>query len=142
MRPTAFATNTLLYWAAQIRETDTVHWPIPEAQLSVIHEDDLAAVVAHVLLSGDYRGQKLVITGPATLTPVEQLEAIGRAVGRPLVFEEISTEAARTQMLSWGLPKPIADGVLGYWGRRVSDPEPVTNTVEALIGRPARTFQS
>jgi len=141
VRPTAFATNTLLYWAGQIQAADAIQWPLPATQLAVIHEGDIAAVIAKVLLTGSYGGQKIVITGPATLTPVEQLEAISQAVGRPLVFEETSVDASRAQMMSWGLPENIADGVLGYWGRRVSDPEPVTDIVETVTGRPARSFQ-
>jgi len=141
VRPTAFATNTLFYWAGQIKAAGAVQWPLPATRLAVIHEGDIAAVIAQVLLNGSYGGRKLLVTGPATLTPVEQLVAISQAIGRPLAYEELSVDVARAQMLGWGLPADIADGVLGYWSRRVSDPEPVTDTVSAVTGRSATSFQ-
>jgi uncharacterized protein YbjT (DUF2867 family) len=139
VRPTAFASNTRLFWAGQVRE-GVLRWPLPTTKLSVIHDGDIAAVIARVILTGAYHGEKLLISGPEQLTPVEELEAIGRAIGRPLRFEELSVEASRAQMLGWGLPAAIADGVLGYWSRRVNDPEPVTNTIEEVTGVKARTF--
>jgi uncharacterized protein YbjT (DUF2867 family) len=141
LRPTAFASNTAVFWSSQIRATGTVRWALPTTQLAVIHDGDIAAVIARVLLSGSYSGQRLLLTGPTTLTPVEELEAISEAIGRPLYFEEITVDAAHAQMLGWGVPEEIVGGVHGYWARRVSDPEPVTDTVEQVTGHKARTFQ-
>jgi uncharacterized protein YbjT (DUF2867 family) len=142
IRPTAFASNTLMFWSDQIRNTGRVQWPLPSARLSVIHDGDIAAVIAQVITSGSYSRQKLLLTGPAVLTPIEELEEIGRAIGRTLIFEEMTVAAARTQMFNWGLPESIADGVLGYWARKVDNPEPLTDTVEQVTGRKARSFQA
>jgi hypothetical protein len=53
---------------------------------------------------------------------------------------EISREEARSQLVAaWGNPD-FVDAALDGWARMVSEPEPVTRTVEEVTGAPARTF--
>jgi len=153
LRPSGFATNTLI-WAPQIRRGDTVRWPYGAARRSLIDERDIAAVAARVLLDGRHAGERHALTGPQPLSQVEQLEVIGEAIGRRLRYEEISPALARQALLrAWGvpriaasllppgtLPRRMADGMLAAWARMTTDPEPVTDTVRAITGRPAHTF--
>ena len=44
-------------------------------------------------------------------------------------------------MVDQGVDHSFADGALAYWGSLVDTPEPVTDTVESLLGRPALTFR-
>ncbi|MFT4439073.1 NAD(P)H-binding protein [Caballeronia sp. 15715] len=140
VRPTAFSSNPLLFWSGQIKSTQSVSWPFPNAKLSLIHESDVAAVVAKGILSDDLVGQKRVITGPESLSQKAELDIIGRELGLPLVYNELSKNQAREQMLSWGMPDAIVIGVLGYWERRTLTAEPVNNAVLDITGRPAQTF--
>lgn len=117
-----------------------MRWPYGEAARSLIHERDIAAVAVRVLTEDGHGGEKYVLTGPEALTQVEQVRAIGEAIGRSLRFEEISPEAARKQMLAGGWPPSLADGALDYWAKLVMEPEPVTHVVEEVTGAPARTF--
>ncbi len=92
-------------------------------------------------LAGEGHGKaKYVLTGPEALTQVEQVHTIGEAIGRPLRFEEIPPEAARQQMVGY-LPPSAVNGALDAWARMVTEPEPVTSTVEDVTGAPARTFR-
>lgn len=74
------------------------------------------------------------------LTQVEQVQIIGERIGRPLRFEEISPEAMRSQLLT-RLPPVVVEDALTYWARLVAEPEPVSPTVEEIIGAPARPFR-
>jgi uncharacterized protein YbjT (DUF2867 family) len=89
---------------------------------------------------GGYDGVVHVLTGPEDITQEEQVHAIGRAVGRPVRYEEIPADAALAQMVADGWPRSFAEHALARWATLVDQPEPVTDTVERLTGATARTF--
>jgi uncharacterized protein YbjT (DUF2867 family) len=89
---------------------------------------------------GGLGGVVHVLTGPEAVTQEEQVHAIGRAVGRPVRYEEIPADAALAQMLADGWPRAFAEHALARWATLVEQPEPVTDTVERLTGTAARTF--
>jgi uncharacterized protein YbjT (DUF2867 family) len=139
LRSGGMATNTL-GWARQVRAESVVRWPYGAAARSLVHEADLAAVGALALRTDDHAGSKYALTGPATITQVEQAQAIGDAIGRPVRYEELSREQAREQMLGWGWPAATVEGALDAWTSMVDNPEEVTSTVEDVTGRPARSY--
>jgi uncharacterized protein YbjT (DUF2867 family) len=97
-------------------------------------------VAIRVLTGYGHGAAKYLLTGPRTLTQVEQVQIIGEVIGRPLRFEEISPEATRSRLLT-RLPPAIVDGALTYWARLVTEPELVSPAVEELTGAPARPFR-
>jgi uncharacterized protein YbjT (DUF2867 family) len=140
LRPGAFATNALGWWAPQIRAGDVVRWPYGDASFAPIHERDIAAVAVRALAEEGHGGAKYVLTGPESLTQARQVHTIGDAIGRPLRFDEISPEAAREPMLALA-PPGIVNVLLDAWAKLVDRPEPVTATVAEVTGAPARTFR-
>ncbi|MEU9891244.1 NAD(P)H-binding protein [Sphaerisporangium sp. NPDC051011] len=139
LRPSGFATNTL-QWAGQIRETGTVRWAYGQARRSLIHERDIAAVGVRAMLEDGHAGAKHVLTGPRSLTQVEQVAAIGEAIGRPVHWEEVPPASLREPMLAAGLPPEMVDAIIAGQAALVTSPEPVTTTVEDVTGAPATTF--
>jgi uncharacterized protein YbjT (DUF2867 family) len=140
LRAGGFAANTLA-WAEQIRTEGVVSWPYGEAGRSLIHERDIAAVAVRALAEDGHASAKYVLTGPEAVSQADQVRTIGEAIGRPVRWEEASPAVARQQLLAaWGNPG-FVDGALGYWATLVAKPEPVTRTVEAVTGSPARTFR-
>jgi uncharacterized protein YbjT (DUF2867 family) len=140
LRPGGFATNTL-WWAPQIRADGVVRWAYGACARASIHERDIAAVAVRVLTGHGHGATKYLLTGPRTLTQVEQVQIIGEVIGRSLRFEEISPEAMRSQLLT-RLPPAVVDGALTYWARLVTEPEVVSPTVEEITGAPARPFRA
>ncbi|MFC4112684.1 NAD(P)H-binding protein [Nonomuraea zeae] len=139
LRPGGFAANTL-GWAEQVRR-GVVRWPYGQAARSLIHEKDIAAVAVHVLTSAGHNGAAYAITGPEQLTQAEQVRLIGEATGREVRWEEQPLDEAREQLLAaWGDPS-FVESALETWGRFVTEPEPTTDTVAKLLGRPALTFR-
>ena len=139
LRAGGFAANTL-GWAEQIRETGAVREIYAKAGRSLIHEADIATVAARALLEEGHVGERYDLTGPAVLTQEEQLWAIGAAIGRDLRWEEITEQEARESMAAQGWSPEFIEGGLAHWASTITDPEPVTDTVERVTGRPARTF--
>lgn len=140
VRAIDFATNTL-GWADQIRR-GVVRLPYGRASRSLIHERDIAEVIAHVLASDGHEGAKYVITGPESLTHIEIVGLIGEAIGRDVRWEELPVEVALPQLTAaWG-DAAFAAARLRAWASLVQSPERVTDDVERVLGRPARTFRS
>jgi uncharacterized protein YbjT (DUF2867 family) len=134
LRPTGFATNTLM-WADQIRESGIVRWPYGQAARSLIHERDIAAVAVRALTGDGHVGARYVLTGPQAITQAEQVHAIGEAVGREIRWDELSREEAEQQ-----LKGAIPETALNTWASFVDTPEVVTSTVKDVTGEPARPF--
>jgi uncharacterized protein YbjT (DUF2867 family) len=138
LRSGGFAANTL-GWAEQIRNGDVVRWFHGAARRSLIHEYDIAAVGVRALTGDGHDGARYHLTGPAALTQVEQVHAIGDAIGRLLKFQELSPdEAART--LFADLPDGVGRSIVDAHAGMVAHPEPVTSAVLDITGTPARTF--
>ena len=138
LRPGMFATNARSWWAPQIRVGDVVRWPYAAAPTAPIHERDIAAVAVRALLEAGHDGADYVLTGPQSLSQLEQVATIGDVIGRSLRFEEISPERARRE-----LPAPafVVNMLLAAWAGAIGQPAFVTSTIAEITGRPARTFR-
>ncbi|MEU0566945.1 hypothetical protein ABZ297_16375 [Nonomuraea sp. NPDC005983] len=133
-----FATNTL-QWAASIRAEGVVRDPFPEAQVAAVHEADIAAVAVRALLDPGHQGAVHVLTGSRSVTQREQAELIGAAIGRRVEFAELDVEDYRRTLARWG-PLEVADALVRHMVEAVDRPALVTNAVQEVTGRPARSF--
>lgn len=140
LRPGDMATN-LRYWAWTIKTSGSVYGPYPSSAQAPIHEADVAAVAAAALLDDAHVGKIYPMTGPQALTRVEQLAAIGAAIGRELAFVEITPDAF-TQNMAQFMPAEVIKMLLDYWSDTVAEPDVVLGTVEQITGRQARTLAS
>jgi uncharacterized protein YbjT (DUF2867 family) len=138
LRPGMFAANSLSWWAPQIRAGDVVRWPYAAAPTAPIHERDIAAVAVRALLEAGHEGAEYVLTGPQSLSQLEQVITIGDVIGRSLRFAEISPEEWRREMLA---PASVANMLLDAWAAAIGQPALVTSTVAEITGSPARTFR-
>jgi uncharacterized protein YbjT (DUF2867 family) len=134
-------TNALAY-VDEIRERGEVRLPYPGVGRAPIHERDVAAVVARLLLDERSLGEAIVPSGPESMTEADIVGTIGEAIGREIRVTEISPAEARADMLAEGIPPDLADAALAYWRRLVEEPEPRTEVVRELTGLPAATFAS
>ena len=138
LRPGMFAANSLSWWAPQIRAGDVVRWPYAAAPTAPIHERDIATVAVRALLEAGHDGAEYVLTGPQSLSQLEQVITIGDVIGRPLRFEEISPEEWRREMRA---PVAVANMLLDAWAAAIGQPAFVTSTVAEITGSPARSFR-
>jgi uncharacterized protein YbjT (DUF2867 family) len=140
LRPGVFASNALAWWAPTIRDGDVVRWPYGAAEAAPIDERDIAAVAAHALCEDGHNGAEYVLTGPQSLSQVEQVRIIGEVIGRRLRFEEMRAEDFRREMTRQA-PGPWVDMLLAAWRATLGHRALVTSTVAAVTGSPARTFR-
>jgi len=118
LRPGMFAANALWWWAPQIRAGDIVRWPYALAPTAPIHERDIAAVAVRALCDNSCAGAEYVLTGPQSLSQLDQVSTIGDVLGRPLHFEEISPEDWRRELPATA-PSSIANMLLAAWAAAI-----------------------
>jgi uncharacterized protein YbjT (DUF2867 family) len=134
LRPGGFATNTL-GWATQIRDGDILEGVYGDRAQPLIHEADIAAVAVRALTEDGHDGARHLLTGPAPISQIDQLSAIGAALGRPLRWVEIGLDEMRRRLTA-EMPPGIADVYLGG----LASSAPATGVVEKITGQPGRTF--
>lgn len=140
LRPSVFASNFVGMWSAQIRAGDVVGGPYAAASAAPIVETDIAAVAAQALLTDEYVGQQIPLTGPQAFTNSELVAIIGRVLGRPLRYFEAPPELVRQRFIDLGLGAEFADAYTAMLADAVDKPALVTREVEKITGRPATTF--
>jgi uncharacterized protein YbjT (DUF2867 family) len=134
LRPGGFASNTYA-WAESVRTTRTVAAPFGDVGLPVVDPDDIAEVAAVTLRAeGRHAGRIYELTGPALVTPRQQAEAIGAALGEPVRFVEQSRDEARAQMLRF-MPEPVVDTTLDIVGEPNAGELRVSPDTELVLGR-------
>lgn len=140
LRPTQFASNAL-WWAASIREHQTVRAPYAGIGLPTIHPADIASVArGGALTESGHQGRTYALTGPERVTARQQVEAIAVALEREVPFAEISREEAHRDMAAF-LGDEAADARLDVTGGDVNDELlKVRDTVSRVTGSPARPF--
>ncbi|GGV80014.1 NmrA family transcriptional regulator [Streptomyces griseoloalbus] len=140
LRPTQFASNAL-WWAESIREHRSIRVPYADIGLPAVHPADIAAVARAALSEPGHGGRTYALTGPARITPRQQAQAIGAALGRDVSVVEISREEAHRQMASF-MGDRTAHAVLDLMGGDVNDELlRVHDTVPRVTGSPAKPFR-
>lgn len=101
-----------------------------------IDAHDIAAVALAALVEDGHEGRTYEITGPQALTLPETAILLAEAAGRPVTHRDVTPEEAATG--TEGFEHELT--VLTFERVRAGSFAPVTDTVEQVTGRPARSF--
>ncbi|NED03315.1 NAD(P)H-binding protein [Streptomyces sp. SID6648] len=141
VRPRTFMSNTLS-WAPGIRSAGVVRALYGDAPVACVDPRDVAAVAVAVLTGAGHEGRAYAVSGPEAVTAREQTAQLSRVLGRPLRFEELGLDAARTALLA-KYPRPVAEAFLESAERqRAGAKAAVVPTVQELTGRQARSYRT
>lgn len=138
LRPGGFHSNAFGY-AESVRTARTLAAPFGDVGLPIIDPADIAAVAAAVLRDGRHAGQTYELTGPALITPREQAEAIGAAVGEPVRFVDLSRDEAQAFLLQ-AMPEPVVEGTLDILGEPTEAELRLGPDVAGVLGRAPGSF--
>jgi uncharacterized protein YbjT (DUF2867 family) len=131
-------------WVQTIRESRPVCTPYGLAAYPYLHDSDLAAIAATMLLTTENQCAAHNLTGPAGITQIEQLRLISEAIGRPVEFQELSPEQARLRWRRQGWPESAIELQLRVLSELVNASTSINvenpSTVEQILARPARTY--
>ena len=137
LEPGEFMSNST-NWAPQIRAGDEVRDAWGDAANAPIAQEDIAAVAAQVLLSEEHLGRSYELTGPETISRRRQLTALGEALGRDLVYVELTGEAASAHYRE--LMGEFGEWYLSGLAQLAEHPQPAVPAVADLLGRPGMTY--
>lgn len=138
LRPGGFASNAL-WWADSVRERQVVAAPFGDVGVPVIDPADIAEVAAACLLDDRHHGGVYELTGPETITPRGQTEAIAAALGWPVRFHDLTRDEARAAMAR-SMPVELADDTLDILGSPSPAEVRVSPDVRQVLGRDPRPF--
>jgi len=142
IRPSGFFSNAL-GWAGMIKNGGTVYYPTGEGKLGAVDTRDIASVAAKVLTEPGHEGKAYDVTGPAALSTRQQVDLIGKAIGKQLKFVDVPNAAARDSMLGQGMPTPIVDALIEFCDAiKANKCDAVNDTVQRLTGKTPRTFEA
>jgi len=110
LRPTSFMQNTLAF-AGTIKSEGVFYQPAGEAKISHVDARDIAAVAVKILTEEGHFGKAYEITGPDPLSFDEIAQKISAVVGKPVQYIDVSSEAFKESLMSWGQPEWLAQVV-------------------------------
>ena len=140
VRAGMFAGNARHFWGPQIRAGGAIRWPYLSAPTAPTDERDIAAFAVRALCDAGHAGAEYVVTGPQSLTQAEQIQTIGRAIGRSLHVEEMTPDEAQSELLPV-LGSPVfINMLLNAWKAALGQPAFVSSTFAELTGKAPRTF--
>jgi uncharacterized protein YbjT (DUF2867 family) len=140
LEPMDFMGNTL-GWAPAVRAEGRVSEPFGDVPMAVVHEADVGAVAAAVLVRGGHGGQAYTLTGPETYTPRQRLAIIGKVIGRELEFDELTEEQARRRWRQAGYGEELIELLAAWQGHPPPEAYTVSPAVREITGREPRTFE-
>lgn len=128
--------------ATGIRERGEIVTASGDGRLGWIDAEDVAAVAAAALLDPHITGEH-VLTGPQALSYRAAASVITGRTGWPVRIVDVDADDVRRRYLAAGMPADFAAGLAAVdAGLRAGGEDRVTTTVQALTGRPPRSFRA
>jgi len=81
-------------------------------RVSAVDVRDIAAVATRALTESGHEGKTYTITGPAAVTHTEMAGAIAEAIGRPVAFIDVPSDAFAGALKAAGVPAWQVDGLV------------------------------
>jgi uncharacterized protein YbjT (DUF2867 family) len=141
LRPPFFMQN-LLRFAPTIRASGEFAGSLNQGKVAMIDVDDIAAVAATALSTDAHAGNAYVLTGPEAISYADVAERLARILGRTITYKDVPIEVMRERLLATGMPEWHVNVQVDFsTALSAGHASAVTNTVEAVTGRPARTLE-
>lgn len=142
MRSNAFMQNTLMV-APSIAKTSSFSSSIGAGRVGMSDARDVGAVAAALVADPTgHAGKTYWLSGPELLTYADVAAVLSRLLGRTVTFQPRSRAEDETEMVSAGLPQPVAAmNALALSLFADGDAEWLSPDMATLLGRPARSYE-
>ncbi len=107
---------------------------------AMVHEADIGAVAAVALTEDGHGGREYLVTGPEALTVGDKVTALAAARGADVELVELTEEQALENWRAQGMAEDVMAFLISVYRDTPPEGRTVTDTVEKVTGRPARTF--
>jgi uncharacterized protein YbjT (DUF2867 family) len=113
-----------------------IRGPAGDGAFTPVTQDDIAAVASVVLLSDEYDGDTLDLTGPERLTMRDVADVLTEVTAKPVRYEEETVEEAYASRASYGAPQFEVDGwVTTYTAIATGELDVLSPAVKLVTGR-------
>ncbi len=137
----SFFMSNLLALADHVAREGQLCGPVGQARIAMIDPRDVAAAAAATLTGAGQDRKTYALTGPEAISYADAAAQLTAATGHAVEFVNVSTDVARHGILAAGLPGFVADQLLRIYAQlRAGAAARVSGDVDALIGRPPRSF--
>ncbi|MGW0193475.1 NmrA family NAD(P)-binding protein [Nonomuraea sp. NPDC003201] len=140
LHPVEFMSNTLRWWAQTVKTEGVIKEPFGDRLSALVHERDIAAVAATVLVEGGHGGRTYVLTGPEAITLRQKVEILGTSIGSHVEYVELTVDEARAKWAADGMGKQTIEFLMQALGNTPEVGYTVVPTVREVTGRDARSF--
>lgn len=136
-----FFMQNLLMSAESIRAQGEFYMPLGEGKVGWVDARDIAAVAVRALTTAGHDNRAYPVTGPQALSGAEVAAALSAVAGRPVRYVPVTLEQAAGAMTGMGMPQSLADAMNELYALAPAGHlAGVVDTVQAVTGRPPRTF--
>lgn len=113
-----------------------IRGPAGDGKVAAVGHDDVAAVASRVLVSDQWDGATLDVTGPEALSLTAVADRLSEVVGRPIRYEPETESEAYASRQQFGAPAfEVAGWVTSYQAIADGEVAQVSDTVERVTGR-------
>ncbi|MBB5776699.1 NmrA family NAD(P)-binding protein [Nonomuraea jabiensis] len=140
LHPVEFMSNTLRWWAQTVKTEGVIKEPFGDRLSALVHERDIAAVAATVLVEGGHGGRTYVLTGPEAITLRQKVEILGTSIGSHVEYVELTVDEARAKWAADGMGEQTIEFLVQALGNTPEVGYTVVPTVREITGRDARSF--
>ena len=141
LRPPFFMQN-ILRFAPTIRASGEFSGSMNQGKVAMIDVEDIAAVAVTALTTAAHVGKAYTLTGPEALSYADVAEKLSQLLGRTVTYKDTPLAAMRERLLASGMPEWHVDVQVDFsTALSAGHASVVTDTVEAVTGRPARTLE-
>lgn len=141
LRPYAFMQKLLLNAPAIAR--GALIGAMRDAPCNYVDVRDIAAVAAETLLRPSLAGTTYTLTGPQAFTHSELTRLLSELTGRPVRYIDLPPDEFYSHLLSTAhMPPWLASHVVEIQQLAIARPESPNDTIETVLGRPARTLHN
>jgi uncharacterized protein YbjT (DUF2867 family) len=116
--------------------------PMSNVLIPFVDADDIAEVAATVLMEDRYNGQVIEVTGPELITFKDIAHIIAKVSNRNLNFYDITLDQYTEGMKQMQIPEDVVWLIEYLFSHVLTNPDnqKITNDIEKVLGRKAKTF--
>ena len=112
-------------------------------KIAMVDARDVAAIAVAALTSDGHVGQTYTITGPEALSFQEVAQKLAAASGKRVTYKDVPLATVRQELAATDIPAWLVEVRMEFTtALRDGYAAAVTDTVQAVTGQPARTFDA
>lgn len=128
--------DLFLFSIPQALKTGKLFNAIGDGKAAYITREDCARAAVAVLVSSEEGRRVLEITGPEAISQYDVARIASQVIGQEITYVPLDLETLIENMVSAGLPRPVAEGFASFDAAIAQDKfSAVSNAVEGLTGR-------